>query len=80
MQQQKVKPCTRLSPQHQAGQQLSSHSRGRRCLVDLGVAAKCSFNAASPAGLRTLLGGGKGERDEGELKKSRDKREIRKEK
>lgn len=69
MQQQKVKPCTQLSPRHQGGQQLSSHSRGRRCLVDLGVAAKCSFSAASPAGLGTLLGGGKGERDEGELKK-----------
>lgn len=80
MQQQEAKPRTRLRARHQAGQQLSSHSRGRRCLVDLGVAAKCSFNAASPAGLRTLLGGGKGERDEGELKKSRDKREIRKEK
>lgn len=47
-------------------------------LLTLGLTGRCSFNAVPATGLGTLVGRGEGDKDEGEVKKSRDKREIRK--
>lgn len=47
-------------------------------LLTLGLTVKCSFDAASTAGLGTLLRRGEGDKGEGEVKKSQSKREIRK--